>query len=87
MTERIRFGEMGVAKPTPSQRRWLERGLIQPGGKLPLFDGEGQQISGRTVRACVDHGWAEPWRHNPIKPDWLICRITAEGRAAVGGAE
>jgi hypothetical protein len=54
---------------------------------LPLFDGEGQQISGRTVRACVDHGWAEPWRHNPIKPDWLICRITAEGRAAVGGAE
>ncbi len=85
--ELIHIRETGVAKPTPSQRRWLERGLIQPGGKLPLFDGEGQQVSGRTVKACVDHGWAKPWCHNPIKPDWLICRITAEGRAAVGSTE
>jgi hypothetical protein len=54
---------------------------------LPLFDGDGQQISSRTVRACLGAGWAEPWRHNPIKPDWLICRITAEGRAAISGAE
>jgi hypothetical protein len=75
-----------VAKPTPSQRRWLERAIAQPGGKLPLFDGDGQQISTRTVRACLGAGWAEPWRHNPIKPDWLICRITPQGRAAIGHA-
>ena len=76
--------ETGVATPSPSQRRWLERGIAQPGGKLPLFDGDGQQISSRTVRACLGAGWAEPWRHNPIKPDWLICRITPQGRAAIG---
>ena len=73
-----------MATPSPSQRRWLERGIAQPGGKLPLFDGDGQQISSRTVRACLSAGWAEPWRHNPIKPDWLICRITPQGRAAIG---
>ena len=76
--------EAGVATPSPSQRRWLERGIAQPGGKLPLFDGDGQQISSRTVRACLGAGWAEPWRHTPIKPDWLICRITPQGRAAIG---
>jgi hypothetical protein len=28
-------------------------------------------------------GWAEPWFSNPIKPDWLVCRLTEAGRAAV----
>ena len=59
----------GSAHPTPAQRSWLRRGLNQPGGKLPLFDGEGQQICERTVRACIDKGWAEPWFSNPLKPD------------------
>lgn len=68
-------------RPTPVQRRWLERGLVQPGGKLPLFDGEGQQVSERTVRSCIASGWAEPWFANPLKPDWLICRLTPAGRA------
>ncbi len=72
-----------MAKPTPSQKTWLKRGLEQPGGKLPLFDNEGQEISGRTVRSCVKAGWAEPWCQNPIKPDWLICRITPKGRLAL----
>lgn len=72
-----------MVKPTPSQKNWLIRGLEQPGGKLPLFDKEGQQISVRTVRSCVKAGWAESWCHNPIKPDWLICRITPKGRLAL----
>jgi hypothetical protein len=76
-------------RPTPSQvqRAWLRRGLDEPGGKLPLFDEYGKQIDPRTIQACVDQGWAEPWFSNPIKPDWLVCKLTATGRAlALRGA-
>jgi len=71
--------------PTPVQRTWLKRGLDQPGGKLPLFDEYGQHVDPRTVRACVEQGWAEPWYSNPLKPDWLVCKLTLLGRAAVIG--
>jgi len=70
--------------PTPTQLGWLRRGLDQPGGKLPLFDHFGQHVDPRTVRACVDQGWAEPWYPNPLKPDWLVCKLTPEGRALAG---
>ncbi|MEE2760561.1 MAG: hypothetical protein VYE18_03870 [Pseudomonadota bacterium] len=69
-----------LAKPSAAQRRWLTRGLDQPGGKLPLFDGSGQKISSRTVKSCIEQGWAEPWFDNPIKPDWEICKLTESGR-------
>ena len=68
------------ARPTDSQRAWLARGLGQPGGKLPLFDEEGQHYPARTVRSCIDQGWAEPWFRNPLKPDWLVCKLTEAGR-------
>ena len=68
--------------PTPAQLAWLRRGLGQPGGKLPLFDEDGQQVCERTVRACIDKGWAEPWFSNPLKPDWIVCKLTDTGRAA-----
>lgn len=68
------------AHPTPAQRRWLRSGLEQPGGKLPLFDADGQRVSDRTVRSCIAHGWAEPWFSNPLKPDWLVCKLTHLGR-------
>ncbi len=70
-----------MAKPSKSQLRYLNRGISQPGGKLPLFDEEGQEIDARTIRACVKAGWAEPWFANPLKPDWLVCRLTESGRA------
>ncbi|HLJ64003.1 MAG TPA: hypothetical protein VKT70_07855 [Stellaceae bacterium] len=66
--------------PTQAQAAWLKRGLDQPGGKLPLFDRYGQAIDPRTVRACLDQGWAEPWFSNPLKPDWLVCKLTPSGR-------
>lgn len=69
--------------PSPAQRRWLERGLTQPGGKLPLFDEWGQRVSERTIRVCIDQGWAEPWFTNPLKPDWLVCKLTDAGRELV----
>lgn len=71
-------------KPTSAQRRYLERGLHQPGGKLPLFDLNGQEIDRRTIRTCIQHGWAEPWFPNPVKPDWVVCRVTEQGRRALG---
>jgi hypothetical protein len=70
--------------PTATQRAWLKRGLDEPGGKLPLFDGDGQQVDPRTIRACIDQGWAEPWYYNPLKPDWLICKLTERGRTLAG---
>jgi len=73
-----------VARLTDRQRRWLRRGLDQPGGKLPLFDDEGQRIDRRTIRSCIKKGWAAPWRRNPVAPGWMVCRLTDRGRLALG---
>jgi len=77
----------GTVSPTPAQKRWLARGLTQAGGKLPLFDEEGREVPKRTIEACLAAGWAEPWARNPIKPDWLVCRLTQSGREAIGSRE
>ena len=70
-------------RPTPAQRAYLRRGMDQPGWKLPLFDEQGQRYSLRTIRSCIDQGWAEPWFDNPIKPNWLVCRLTKDGYGIV----
>lgn len=74
-------------RPTVTQLAWLSRGLEQAGGKLPLFDRYGQRYDVRTIRSCIEQGWAEPWFKNPIKPDWLVCRLTEEGRALAEAGE
>ncbi len=71
-------------KPSAAQLKYLRRGLQQPGGKLPLFDGSGREFSRKTVEACIGNGWAEPWFSNPIKPDWLVCKLTGEGYRVLG---
>ena len=76
-----------MAKPSTNQLRYLERGLPQPGGKLPLFDEFGQEIDIRTIRACIKAGWAEPWFANPLKPDWLVCRLADNGRDVLANIE
>jgi hypothetical protein len=73
-----------VPRPTEPQWRYLERGLNEPGGKLPLFDRDGREVPKKTIEACIGHGWAEPWTANPIKPDWLVCRLTEAGYRALG---
>ena len=75
-----------AVRPTAPQRRYLERGLDQPGGKLPLFDRDGREVPRKTIEACVAHGWAEPWTRNPIKPEWLVCRLTPSGYRVLGRA-
>ena len=80
------FSSVG-GRPNPAQRRYLKRGLTQAGGKLPLFDENGKRVSERTVRSCLEKGWIEPWFGNPMKPDWLICKLTAAGRRVLGEPE
>jgi hypothetical protein len=63
------------------ERAWLSLGLEQPGGKLPLFDPKGQAIEVDLIRKCIAKGVAEPWFINPLKPDWLVCRLTELGRS------
>jgi hypothetical protein len=72
------------SRPSEAQRRYLERGLVEPGGKLPLFDREGREIPHRTIETCISHGWAEPWFANPLKPGWLVCKLTAAGYRVLG---
>ena len=69
--------------PTLPEMLYLRRGLTQPGGKLPLFDLDGQSVDAAVVRRCLECGWAEPWFNNPLKPDWLVCKLTEAGRQLV----
>lgn len=78
-----KVGAKHAGTPSQAQRQWLSRGIDQPGGKLPLFDSEGQQVCERTVRSCIEKGWAEPWFSNPLKPDWIVCKLTDTGRDAL----
>ena len=71
-------------KLSEAQKRYLERGLSQPGGKLPLFDSDGQAIPAQTVKSCIARGWCEPWFANPMKPEWLVCRLTVSGYHILG---
>ncbi|MCK5040655.1 MAG: hypothetical protein KAR62_00105 [Sphingomonadales bacterium] len=72
-----------VSRPTSAQKRYLQLGGTQPGGKLPLFDDNGQRIAARTIKACMKAGWCEPWLRNPIEPKWLVCKLTKNGKQAV----
>src|ERR1700736_328230 len=49
-------------RPTEPQRRYLERGLAEPGGKLPLFDRDGREVVSRTTQACI------PWLGGALDP-------------------
>ncbi len=69
-----------------AQLNYLRAGLDQPGGKLPLFDQAGAAIPGALIRACIAKGWAERWFHNPMAPDWLVCRLTPRGAKAARDA-
>lgn len=68
---------------TDEQKRWLQTGVDQPGGKLPLFDAKGSRVSADVIRSCVQAGLAEPWCVNPIQSETMICRLTEAGRKAI----
>jgi hypothetical protein len=66
-------------RPTKAQRRYLARGLGEPGGKLPLFDRDGREVPRKTVEACIAHGWAEPWTKTRSSRLGFVCRLTRAG--------
>ena len=71
-------------KPTLAQLKYLRCGLEQPGGKLPLFDENGQRFKEQTIKACLSKGWCMPWYNNPLKTNWLVCKLTDTGRLVAG---
>src|SRR5262245_30395276 len=79
-------GQSAGVRPSELERRYLERGLTQAGGKLPLFDRAGRKVPKNTIESCIAHGWAAPWASNPIMPDWLVCRLTRSGYRVLGRA-
>lgn len=83
--ERPRGLPPAPGQPTRTQHVWLARGLDQPGGKLPLFNVDGSRVDPKTIRACLAQGWVAPWFDNPLKPGWLVCRLTDAGRAILAG--
>ncbi len=74
--------ETGRAAISADEKAYLTMGLGQAGGKLPLFDTLGQEIDHKTIQNCLEKGYAARWFANPLKPDWLVCRLTTEGRQA-----
>jgi len=74
------------AQPSFAELVYLRRGLNQPGGKLPLFDLDGQRVDDAVVRHCLELGWAEPWFANKLNPDWLVCKLTSRGRSVAAEA-
>ena len=73
-------------RPALPELFYLRRGLSQPGGKLPLFDLDGQTIAPEVVQACLERGRSEPWFNNPLKPDWQVCKLTETGRRLAASA-
>lgn len=71
-----------IAAVSADEKAYLAMGLNQAGGKLPLFDELGQEINHTTIKKCLEKGYAKRWFANPLKPDWLVCRLTHEGRKA-----
>ena len=66
-----------------AEREYLSAGIKQAGGKLPLFDRRGQEIPAELIQDCIKKGYAQRWFANPLKPDWLVCRLTDKGRKAL----
>ena len=71
-------------RPTAAQLAYLRRGLDEPEGRLPLFNGQGQRFNERTIQSCIEQGWVEPWFDGPTDSDWTVCRLTSSGAAIAG---
>lgn len=83
MTTAIKSRMSASTTLSEAERSYLKTGLKQPGGKLPLFDRTGQEISANLIQGCLKKGYAQRWFANPLKPDWLVCRLTDKGRQAL----
>ena len=62
---------------------WLSGGLGREDGRLALFDSFGEPIDKAVVKTAIASGYAEPWFSSPMRPQWMVCRLTAKGRGAL----
>jgi len=83
MSTAVKTRTSAIKTLSEAERDYLKQGLKQPGGKLPLFDSRGQEIPASLIKSCMKKGLAERWFANPLKPDWLVCRLTDKGRQAL----
>ena len=65
--------------PSLTQRRYLQKGMRNDRGKLPLFDRYGQRYCVRTVEACLAAGWVKPTYKKTFLKDMDILELTDEG--------
>ncbi len=57
---------------------WLQAGEKQPGGKLPLYDANGERIPKALIQVSLEYGLVEPW--TPGVAALGICKLTPLGR-------
>ena len=61
-------------------QNWLRGGLERPDGRLAIFDTFGEPVDKAVVKSAISLGLAEPWFSSPMRPQWMVCRLTAKGR-------
>lgn len=59
---------------------WLQGGLNRVDGRLALFDAFGEPVEKVIIQSAIAKGLAEPWFASPMRPQWMVCRLTAQGR-------
>ncbi|MEP3655166.1 MAG: hypothetical protein ABJO36_09745 [Litorimonas sp.] len=59
---------------------WLKGGLDRSDGRLAMFDTFGEPVNKAVIKSAIAAGLAEPWFSSPMRPQWMVCRITAKGR-------
>jgi len=78
-------GDIDPVKTRAMVEKWFSD--VKPGTTpVPPIDYSHAMLTGvsrKTIEACIAHGWAEPWFQNPIKPDWLVCKLTPAGKAVI----
>ncbi len=66
-----------------AMRQWLQGGLDREDGRLAIFDMFGEPVNKSVIKSAIASGLAEPWFSSPMRPQWMVCRITPKGRAAL----
>ena len=61
-------------------RGWLQGGEAREDGRLALFDQFGEPIDRKVVKTAIASGFAEPWFASPMRPQWIVCRLTSKGQ-------
>ena len=64
-----------VHDPAVRVAEHVERGHVEDSRD----SGRDGGVDAAVVRRCLERGWSEPWFNNPLKPDWLVCRLTEAG--------